>query len=327
MNYSVYKFLFDTPVHLGTSDTALNLESATDHLLADTLFSALCQEALKLKGPQGPELLYEKAKNGKIVLSDTMPWQEDQIYLPKPTLTGKRNISKDENVDPRNRKALKNINWIALNEFDTYVDALKEGERYIPHKAQFGEPVQFTRVSILELPEKYSDPYYVGAYEFYDQTGLYFILGYEDEEDKKLIESLLKGLEYSGIGGKISSGLGKFHVKEKIDLEKSNDPELKSLLDRLKSQSNQYMLLTTSLPTDSELDQALEDASFSLIRRSGFIQSEDFSNSLVKKKTQFFLNSGSVLSDKYEGDVYNVAPENFGSHPVYRYSMPIFLKV
>lgn len=327
MNYSVYKLLFETPVHLGTSETALNLESASDHLLADTLFSALCQEALKLIGSDGPEMLYKKAKEGKVILSDTMPWQKDRLYLPKPTLTGKRNISRDENVDPKNRKELKKINWIDINEFDTYIEALKKGERYVPSKGEFGSPVQYTRVSILELPEKYSEPYYIGAYEFNENAGLYFILGYESEEDKKLIESLLKGLEFSGIGGKISSGLGKFHINEIIDLEKSKNREHTNLLNGLKSTSEQYMLLTSSLPTEEELDQALEDASFGLIRRSGFIQSENFADSLMKKNTQFFLTSGSVLANRYKGDVYNVAPENFGNHPVYRYSMPIFLRI
>lgn len=332
MNYSIYKLNFDSPVHFGQSDTALNLESASDHMLADSLFSALCHEILSQKGIEALNDLVDKVENNEIVISDTFPWKEDEdgkvsYFLPKPILQGNRNRKKEiDNSDSKDRKVLKNIKWIPVNEFDKFVNSLNEGIVFKPSDNNFGDEVQFVKVKIPEDPTADSEPYYVGVYEFDPKAGLYFILGYEEKGEKKLIDRLVEGLHYSGIGGKVSSGYGKFHIDDVIDLEETDDKELKRLLEKLSEDSDQYMLLTSSLPKDNELDKALADATFNLIRRSGFVQSDTFSDTLVKKKNQFFLTSGSILKNKFEGKVYDVAPEN-GNHKVFRYSKPLFISL
>ena len=44
-----------------------------------------------------------------------------------------------------------------------------------------------------------------------------------------------------------------------------------------------------------------------------------------KKQTQYFLSAGSVLKNRYRGEVYRIGTQ--GNHPVLRYSKPIFLGV
>ncbi len=75
MNYFLFKLRFETAVHFGPSDAALPLAASEEHVRADTLFSALCQTALCLYGPEGVEELCGQVQEGKLLLSDTMPWR------------------------------------------------------------------------------------------------------------------------------------------------------------------------------------------------------------------------------------------------------------
>ena len=84
MNCFLYRLRFNTPVHFGSSDSALSLYESEDHFRADTLFSALCHTALQLYGNDGSGKLPDMAKTGRLLLSDAMPWAGDAYYLPKP---------------------------------------------------------------------------------------------------------------------------------------------------------------------------------------------------------------------------------------------------
>ena len=49
---------------------------------------------------------------------------------------------------------------------------------------------------------------------FNDGNGLYIIVGFQDEKVKNLFEELLESLSYTGVGGKKSTGLGRFEYQE-----------------------------------------------------------------------------------------------------------------
>ena len=89
MNYYLYRLKFDTAVHFGPSSSAQSLYTSEDHFCADTLFSALCHTALSLYGPEGLEQLCRQAKAGKLLLSDSMPWINETLYLPKPVVSAR----------------------------------------------------------------------------------------------------------------------------------------------------------------------------------------------------------------------------------------------
>ena len=67
MNYFLFKLRFETAVHFGPSDAALSLAASEEHVRADTLFSALCQTALCLYGPEGVEELCGQVQEGKLL--------------------------------------------------------------------------------------------------------------------------------------------------------------------------------------------------------------------------------------------------------------------
>ena len=143
-------------------------------------------------------------------------------------------------------------------------------------------------------------------------------MGYEEEESLAFVEEIIDSLGFQGIGGKVSVGLGKFFMMCPEELEDS-------IVERLEKKKGQFLLLTTALPTEVEMVKVLDNSSYLLERRGGFIQSAFYAEELVKKQEQFFLQAGSVVKERFEGDIYNVGKN--GNHPVWRYGKPILMEV
>ena len=83
------------------------------------------------------------------------------------------------------------------------------------------------------------------------------------------------------------------------------------------------MLLSTALPRDDELENALLGASYLLERRSGFVFSEQYADDLRKKMVLYVFSSGSCFENRFEGDIVDVS--DGGNHKVYRYAKPMFI--
>ena len=74
MNYKLYLFDFFNGVHFGNG----NLDDTEITFHADTFFSAMFQEALKMGKEE--EFLTE-IKNGSIVFSDAFPYMGKRYYI------------------------------------------------------------------------------------------------------------------------------------------------------------------------------------------------------------------------------------------------------
>ena len=117
--------------------------------------------------------------------------------------------------------------------------------------------------------------------------------------------------------GKQSSGFGKFSV------EKFTVPKL--LLSLLNKEKADYqMLLGIGLPEDRELDKMLEDGWYRVLRRGGFIRSETYAQTPMKKRTIFALSSGSCLKERFDGVILDLSNEG-GAHPVWRCCKTLFV--
>ena len=319
MNYFLFKLQFDTAVHFGGADSALSLYTSEETLRADTLFSALCYETLVQHGEEALEQLCAQVRQGKFLLSDTMPWYGETFYLPKPIAASEST----EEVETTLRKKVKKLAWIPVLEFDRYARSLHEGH-FTPDEQpeSFGTHYEQTKAAVPMQGD--TMPYQVGLFRFAPDCGLYFICGISESGQDKKLHALLEGLGVTGIGGRVSAGYGKFHVVQTLCLNTPSDAQAKWLHRALSANRAPYLLLTTSLPQADELDSALKDASFQLVRRSGFMASDRVETPL-KKKTQYALSAGSVLQNRYQGALYDVGLSDV--HPVYRYSKPIFMGV
>lgn len=307
-----------SPVHFGSSEMANSLDASGMTCCADTLFAALCHAAVSIEGPAGAEWLIRAVQNDRLRFTDCMPYDAEGYYLPRPCFLPEKRIDLPE----EDRKVLKKAEWIPESEMEAYLATVRGESQFdwnlAKNTADFGTTAEITKVKIREFDD--AEPYTVGVFRFYADAGLYFLVKYEEEDDLEKLSVFLEALGLAGIGGKISAGYGKFEAAvssmRKIEW-----------LNRALQEENQssQLLLTAALPAEEELDAVLEGASYQLIRRAGFSHPTDSPSNERKKKTQYFLASGSVFSKRFDGDIYVVGTSE--THQIYRYSRPMFAGV
>ena len=271
MEYKIYKLRFKTGVHFGNG----LLNDSINTVKADTLFSALYLEALNIgKNDE----LYKMANDSRLFISDAMPYIKNDIFLvPKPMIQVKTDKKQDKDQIENNsviKKRVKNIKFLPITNLDDFLNGDIEKIEDDSLKTGYFEGMTKARVRSHDENGIPIDtlPYHVGVYNFDENAGLYIITAYEDEEVIKLIEELLTSLSHTGIGGKRTSGLGKFDLEIR-DLPSDFANKLftkKHISDKI---FKKYMSLSTSLPKDDELEEALENSSYLMEKRSGFIYS------------------------------------------------------
>lgn len=303
MNYKIYKMIFKQGVHFGDH----SLEKSEITFQADTLFSALCIEALKID--KLDELL-ESVKENHLVFSDAFPYMGQEFFIPKPMKKIEQVVQSE---DVTTRKKFKKLEYIQVSLLDKYIKGQYPINKGSDIK-KLGIHVLKTSASIRGNEEAL--PYRVGIYRFKKENGLYIVVGYDSQEILDLFDELFEMLSLSGIGGKKNSGLGHF------DLEIAELP--KELNQRLNTKG-EVMTLSVSLPTEDELEEILDDSRYLLVKRSGFIDSYTYSKEQRRKKDIYLFKSGSCFNKTYQGDIYNVSSD--GSHPVYKYAKPLFMGV
>ncbi len=345
MPYKTVKFRFSGPFRFGRN----SLSGGDYCFAADTLFSALYIEALK-KGKH--EFLLQSVQNGRLLFSDAFPWLENTFFLPKPLSAGETELHARSNSILK--KKLKKLKYISIDDFDSYLNGTFDPARHSDPSGSFVR--QYMKVSAAIRGNEEAMPYRIRMCEFSacgnktgsdenlpkspvdhanknaagaggsgsgtrDQTladsGLYIIVKYHDDQTGELLQDLLSSLSYSGLGGKRFSGCGRF------EFEIEDVPA--SLSKRLNTGKN-VMSISIALPDDSELEQALDNGTYAVVKRSGFIASDRFASQQMKKRDLYMLKSGSCFRRIFQGSVRNVACRG-GSHPVYRYGKPIFVGI
>lgn len=307
MNYVMYKLDFQSSVHFGHND----LSKSSNSFMADTLFSALCLEAVKM-GNDCLEMFYNIVHDGRLKFSDAFPYIGDTYYLPKPV----KRIESDRTGDSVIKKAFKKLEYVPADKMSEYLqgnlDPREEGNKLSDNLGKYGMKVS---VAIKDMEEP--QPYHIRYYKFKENNGLYLIMAYKDDEVRDLFEELMMSLSFSGIGGRRSAGFGRFEFRI------TKMPEY--ILSRLTQDAKEYMSLSVSLPKDSELEELLQHSSYVLIKRSGFVESDTYSEVQKRKKDIFMMKSGSCFKKMYEGSIYDVSGD--GRHPVYKYAIPLWMGV
>ncbi len=304
MNYSIYKFEFLTGVHFGNgmlNDTALTFP-------ADSLFSAMYIEAMKMGVA---EQFYQAVHMDKLLISDMFPYVGDTYMMPKPMIY----IEPTDRGNSEEKKKYKKLKFLPVEQLESYLDGkLKLETDYMENFAESERQV----MASIRNGEEDTVPYHVGVCRYKENNGLYLIMAWKDEAQLTLAEEILESLSYTGIGGKKSSGMGKFTFKK----GKNSETLLRHLQ---KASAKQNILLSTALPRDEELENALEEASYLLMKRSGFVASDHYADELRKKHDLYVFAAGSCFKNRFVGDIYDVSTG--GKHPVFRYGKPVFMGV
>lgn len=303
MVYQLYKLEFLNNVHFGKN----SLNDAEISFSADTLFSALCIEALK-RGEL--KKLYEITQKGELVISDAFPYQGKTYYLPKPCVRIERTESRGNSSE---KKKIKKMKYIPAEKMDSWLSGnFVPDERY--DLSRLGK--KGVKVSVAVRGKEEPDPYRVKYFSFNEGNGLYFLAG-GTEESLKFLEKLMTSLSYSGLGGKRYAGMGRF------DYRIAGIPE--NIQKRLQQKAARYMLLSTALPDEEELPQVMQEADYQLVRRGGFVASETYSEQQMRKKDLYVFAAGSCFGKTFSGNIYDVS--SGGKHAVYRYAKGFFMGV
>lgn len=306
MNYKLYKLMFDNGIHIGDG----TLSSSMRAIYADTLFSAMCIEVLSIGGEDLLKKFVSAAKENKLKITDAMPYIGDTMYIPKPMCR----IETGES-DRTLMKEFKKMTYIPIEKTEEYMSGKLDPKAVNKDFSDFGEEVLNQKVWVNTYSD--NEPYLVGVYKFGVGCGLYFIAQTENDEIQTLFDTVMESLQYSGLGGKRRSGYGSFRFNVSNLSEK--------FLDLLTCDSDRYMSLSLCMASDIELEGVLKNASYKLIRRGGFVQSDTYANEQSKKRDFFMFSSGAVFEERFEGDIFDVAIS--GTHPVYKYGKPIMIGI
>lgn len=307
MDYAMYRLSFLTGVHFGNG----TLDSTETTFRADTLFSALCTEAVK-RADGSLEKLTAAAGEGRLILSDAFPYVGGTVFLPKPFL---RIEGGKTQGDSSVKKTFKNMAYVPAESISDFVRGAFPVEN-AGETGALGHTQMKTQAAVRGLAE--TMPYRVRMYRFAPDGGLYFIAGCADKVERDLLEELLTGVSLSGIGGERSSGLGRFDFFRK----KVPDGLRRALED---TGAPVQMTISISLPADDEMEAAVDGASFQLEKRSGFVESASYAPEQTRKRDSYLFASGSCFRTRFGGKILDVSSR--GTHPVYRYAMPLFVGV
>lgn len=298
MEVQAYKLDFQT-VHFGNG----NLNESIGSFNASRLYSSLFLESLKLNVDK--EFL-NLSKSANFFLSDSFPLKDGEFYLPKPIGYPKIPLNSESTRETRRKaKRSKKLRYIKYTDMEDYVEGNCDVDKLDGTDSFFSKSTVVTKKGI--------DPYEVGITNF--KTSLYILT-----IKHKLLDVLMNSLQYSGIGGKRSSGYGRFTV-EKLDIP---DEFSKNIVVN-DSEYGVYMTLSTSIPNNDELDAVLPTAEYLLEKSSGFAYSST-SRNLLRKQDLYKFAVGTTLTKTYNGNIFDVRPDDF-PHPVWNYAKGLFYKL
>lgn len=318
--------MFDGFLHVGSDKGSHGLEESDYIIRADTFFSALCNEIVRLYDDNYLKEFINMVEDDKFLISDLMPFYKEHLYVPKPVLNVESDVSKLNVESSNDRKKNKDLKYISVEHLSEYLDSLKTENTFITDDYKY-EKELIWKNSIDD--EHNSEPYVLSSVRFEEDYGLYFITKFGQEFEEKF-EIILDSLSFTGIGGKKSIGYGKFdlyedpieiYFDEKTYLYES-DLCIKKMLSNKTSSNN--LLISTLIPNDKDID-ILKDSTYTLIKRSGFVYSMTYLEKPVKKNSIISIEAGSILKEKLKGRIADLS--NHGSHPIYRYGKGFYLGV
>lgn len=296
MKSKIIKLEFLTPLHYGNSGKPGLLDSGIT-VCSDTIYSAICDQQ-----PAIIDQLKSWVSEHKLRISDALPYVKERLLIPR--LSGFQPMN-STSFEPGMHKKIKRMTFIPLDNCRAlYQDATmaRIDEAWMLEKAIGSFGIR-TQASIPRHMEEDTTPYQIAEFTFNPGSGLYLWVKYDEETTFEQFKAWIINLGLQGLGGKRSSGLGKFKIQAIVD-----EPE--------ESTNGQYLLLSTALPLNLK-----DDIYFNVIKRSGFYHSED---GLFKKRNVYAIKSGLLVNEPFEGVILDNLSKN---HVIYRFLVPLFVRI
>ena len=216
-------------------------------------------------------------------------------------------------------KQQKRLSYIRAGRMQEYLESLREG-RPFDEPAAFGQENLHQRVNCRgEEPL----PYFVGSFVFHDQAGLYLIVSTESEDVVEAMSCLLEFMGQSGIGGKRSSGYGKFHLADDAVLLSEDavyGEDDAALYRLLTDEAAEWQMTLSPVLPDARDIETVAQGFYHLRHVGGFVTTAALAE---KKNSICLLDSGSCLHERVPGSMASLG-QNEG-HPVLRYGYGLYV--
>lgn len=333
------------PVHFG--ELGIGMEETSDRIHSDTLFSAWVSAYARLFGKDAVEELlkqFQTETEPPFRLSSTFIYRELNgktiYYLPRPL---KRPMNYPED-DFEFAKEYKKLNYLPLKiwqcwyQGEGWTNSDKEELKAKAKKQEnlndklkkagtfdYGEAIKKGKVPKIAVDRitRATNIYYTNFGYFEKNSGLYFLVKFSNPEFENIFLSVLNFLGDEGIGGERSSGAGQFNVEKPNELTADWNQVINF-------NEGNFNSLISLFWEESLSNNCLENSSYELLRRGGWISASPSGSQRRRKSVQMFTE-GSVFPVKPIGKLANVTPDGFTTHHVYRsgisLSLPIKAKV
>jgi CRISPR-associated protein Csm4 len=352
-----------SPVHFG--EVGIGIEETSERVRSDTLFSAWINAYVRLFGVDKVENLLKSFLESSTIpvrMSSTFiyRYQDNNFtyYLPCP-LKFPPNYPEDDLAFFKSYKKLRYLplkvwqRWYQGQGFtsDNQKELIKDiqksntdGDLKKAGAFDYGSYYKIDRFPKVAIDRvtRATNFYHTGFTQFIwekddngkeTRSGLYFLLNFSEikQQLENKLQAALNLLGDEGLGGERSSGAGRFQVEYWGNLSTDWQEVV-----NFKEETHQYCLL--SLFWQKSLDASfLNDSSYEIIERGGWIGSPYSGRQLRRKKVHMFAE-GSVFASEPLGELANVTPEEFRKnngeykpHAIYRngisISIPIKVKI
>lgn len=318
------KLYFPNGFHI--SNGSRDYSQTSTRLYSDTLFSALFVTMLTLDKSTEFETL-----STQLVISSAFPYSGSSLFFPIPKLG--ENLWHNKPKDSTNQKKTKKIEYI---EKQFLIDCLAKGQiEYDENQfdivgkhlvSKNAQEIQLSKREVVTRIQKGVNadeprPFQFDKYRFGDDSGLFFLADISDELLPKL-KAALALLGENGIGSDRSIGVGVFEscVEPFTEFEKFTKVD--------KSIKYSY-LLSLWKPKQSEYNLLNQDSHYTLLNRGGWVASKGNTNiKPLSKKMVYFVEDGSVISQKPIGEIVDVTPEGIQlGHKVLRNGIALSLNI
>ena len=276
-----YYLNFHSPLHLGAARGWVG-GNRNFNPCGHPLFSDLSDVANLLWGSSLSPIFWLGTKRSEpFLLTSAFPFAGDIRFFPKPLIA--LNVEMDDDRKALevkandNRKKLKRVRYLSERRFRQIAngapiafdenDLINSGQLWI-HGDDKCSPTVWTtdkrpRVT-LDRQSSASEIWHLGGVKFHEGCGLWFDAKFDTEETQTQVETILRVLGDTGIGGERNAGYGLFDIHRK-----PAEPQSEEEMDR-------FVTLSPICPRNAdELDRLIQggDIGYTLEERSGWIGS------------------------------------------------------
>jgi CRISPR-associated protein Csm4 len=347
MKYLV-ELQFDHAVHFGSSVAGFGIEEVDETCHSDTLFSSIINQITAIE-----HLIPDFNLKNFIDKFNSFPppfrissfgvVKGTDYFLPKPLIDPAIIIS-DPSLNEY-KKEFKNLKWIHLEDFHKWQNNLLTSEDIKGYFVSYskGSPLKApsffkTLTKVQHSQDRETDAtqiYHTGQLFYGEDVYPFFLIDFNSEMlSWEWFMETLRLLGMAGLGGRRSSGYGKFGLRYEPILIGGNESEWPKkvcestqhkkairLWDNvLNYQSEGCYLFSLFSPKTVSVSDYL--AYQLLIRKGWFFSNSSFYQ--MKRKTVYMFSEGSLFKKFMEGKLLNISPKELpeSHHEIYRYGLP-----